>query len=144
MGKNKKSNNKGPRRKRLKSEARLQSAKHWLTTYSGNNVTKGYKNWFGVSWQCAIIELKRLGVKLDQQYIDQVLKSASDLIIARQKQKIAKQKKQQELDDLLCDSDEEYYYIAGYTSGGFPYGVKWEELTQEEQNYFRNDSHKIH
>ena len=107
-------------------------------------MTKGYKNWFGVSWQCAIIELKILGVKLDQQYIDQVLKSASDLIIARQKQKIAKQKKQQELDDLLCDSDEEYYYIAGYTSGGFPYGVKWEELTQEEQNYFRNDSHKIH
>ncbi len=28
-------------------------------------------------------------------------------------------------------SDEHFVYIAGYTEGGFPYGVTWEELEQE-------------
>ncbi len=26
------------------------------------------------------------------------------------------------------DSDDLFYYIAGYTSGGAPYGVTWEEM----------------
>lgn len=60
---NKKSN-KGPRRKRMKQEARLQSAKHWLATYSGNNILKSYKKWFGVDWQSALIELRMLGCKI--------------------------------------------------------------------------------
>ncbi|WP_298273485.1 hypothetical protein [Geobacter sp.] len=32
-------------------------------------------------------------------------------------------------EELLClpDSDEQFAYIAGYTEGGFPYGITWEE-----------------
>lgn len=26
------------------------------------------------------------------------------------------------------DQDETFYYIAGYTSGGAPYGITWEEM----------------
>lgn len=26
------------------------------------------------------------------------------------------------------DKDDTFYYIAGYTSGGAPYGVTWEEM----------------
>lgn len=121
----------------MKRGARLQSAKQWLAVYSGNNVLKSYKNWFGVDWQCAIVELKTLGAKLDQKYIEQVLKSTEQRTISRQQQKIAKQKKQQEVNDILHHFDDEYY-IAGYTSWGFLYGGKWAELTKEEQDYLRD------
>jgi|GEM_PF-2705759 hypothetical protein len=29
------------------------------------------------------------------------------------------------------DQDEYFYYIAGYTSGGAPYGITWEEARAE-------------
>lgn len=29
------------------------------------------------------------------------------------------------------DQDDTFYYIAGYTSGGAPYGVTWEEMGLE-------------
>jgi len=29
------------------------------------------------------------------------------------------------------DCDETFYFIAGYTSGGFPYGVTWEQLDKD-------------
>ncbi len=39
--------------------------------------------------------------------------------------------KQNELQDCFSDSDETFYYIAGYTSGGAPYGVTWDEMGLE-------------
>ena len=30
--------------------------------------------------------------------------------------------------DISCDSDETFAFIAGYTSGGAPYGVTWGEM----------------
>ena len=30
------------------------------------------------------------------------------------------------------DSDECFAYIAGYTEGGFPYGITWEEMREIE------------
>lgn len=117
-------NNRTPRRKRMQRPARLQSAKHWIPTYGGGNIVKGYKNWFGVDLVCAIKELRMLGVKLDEQYVLQALKGHENAIADRQKKKAAKK---QALDDLPFDSDEHYYFIAGYTSGGFAYGITWEE-----------------
>lgn len=29
------------------------------------------------------------------------------------------------------ESDEYYYYIVGYTSGGAPYGITWEEAYEQ-------------
>jgi len=118
-------NNRTPRRKRMQRPGRLQSAKHWISTYSGGNIVKGYKKWFAVDLVCAIKELRMLGVKLDEQYVLQALNGHEHAIADRQKKKVAK--KQELLDDLLFDSDEHYYFIAGYTSGGFPYGITWEE-----------------
>ena len=103
--------------------SRLQAAAHWIPTYSGGNIVQGYKKWFAVDLVCAIKELRMLGVKLDEKYVLQVLKSLEQEILSRQKKKA----KKQELDDLLSDSDENFCYIAGYTSWGFPYGTTWEE-----------------
>jgi hypothetical protein len=30
------------------------------------------------------------------------------------------------------DSDEHFAYIAGYTEGGFPYGITWKEMREKE------------
>ena len=69
----KKKTSRTPRRKRMKRQNRLQAAKHWIPTYNGKNIIKGYRNWFGVDLLCAIQELKMLGVKLDGQYVHQAL-----------------------------------------------------------------------
>ena len=42
-------------------------------------------------------------------------------------------KKKRNIDDFQIEQDENFSYIAGYTSGGFPYGNPWEE-TDDEQN----------
>ncbi len=55
--------------------ARLQSARTWLTTYSGKNIAAGYRRHFAVDWVCAFRELEMLGVKIDSAYKDQILKS---------------------------------------------------------------------
>lgn len=37
------------------------------------------------------------------------------------------------------DSDDEFYYIAGYTPGGAPYGITWEQAKEaEEQGNFES------
>ena len=37
-----------PGRKRFNRQQRLQSAKHWLPTYKGSNIAKGYRDHFGI------------------------------------------------------------------------------------------------
>ncbi len=78
--------NDGPRRLLMNRAARLESAKHWLPTYEGRDVVKGYRKWYGVSTVCAIIELRQLGVKIDEQRLIQATCSIprnSGLLIER-------------------------------------------------------------
>ena len=42
-----------------------------------------------------------------------------------------KKKQQAENDVFYADCDETFAFIAGYTSGGMPYGTTWEELGWE-------------
>ena len=106
----------------MQRPSRLQAATHWIPTYNGGNIIKGYKKWFGVDLVCAINELRMLGVKLDEQYVLQALNSKVQEIANIQK-KLAEKK--QEL-DVPFDSDDHYYFIAGYTRGGCPYGITWD------------------
>ncbi|WP_240763207.1 hypothetical protein [Paenibacillus thalictri] len=39
----------------------------------------------------------------------------------------------------LLEQDENFYFIAGYTDGGFPYGITWEEYEAEQ----RRESTKV-
>ncbi|RKJ37963.1 hypothetical protein D7X94_17920 [Acutalibacter sp. 1XD8-33] len=45
---------------------------------------------------------------------------------ARKKARLAVQEQQS-----LPEQDDRFFYIAGYTSGGAPYGVTWEEMGLE-------------
>jgi hypothetical protein len=119
-------------KKTLKRAARLQSSKSWISDYSGKNLVRGYRKRYGVTLLCAAKELKMLGIEVSDQYISQ-LKVAEENV---RKQNIIKKRLKEEkgLRDLYPDSVGTYYYIAGYTSGGAPFGVTWEEMGMTPYN----------
>ncbi len=131
--------NLGPRRKRMKRPQRLQSAKHRIPTYSGKNIIKGYRNWFGVDFSCAVQELRMLDAKLNEAYVSKILENKKREIEAK-KRKLEKEQEQKILENW-CNSDDNFYYIAGYTSGGFPYGLTWEEA--QERGLLEQDKLEI-
>jgi len=113
-----------PRRKRMKRSARLQSAPHWLPTYTGKNIVRGYAKWFGVDLLCAVRELQLLGVEVAPAYV-QALR-ACWLDAARCK--TAEPKADTIPEGYGIEWDDNYGFIAGFTSGGAPFGLSWEEL----------------
>lgn len=130
MAKKKKKNRcLGPRAKRMKQTGRLQSAKSWLSKFTGANIIKGYRKHFGVDYLCAIRELELLGFSLNQEYITQLKQSIKAHSQAKMRKKL---KKQEKLTNY--DSDEHFCYIVGYTEGGAAYGLPWESehLLQED------------
>jgi hypothetical protein len=49
----------------------------------------------------------------------------------RRKERNVKKLKHLENKTVLLEQDENFYYIAGYTSGGAPYGITWEQAAEE-------------
>ena len=47
--------------------------------------------------------------------------------MASKGRKRTSKKRNHEFDDII-ESDETFAFIAGYSSGGFPYGVTWGEM----------------
>ena len=41
--------------------------------------------------------------------------------------KKSKRRKKQNIQDFEIEQDENFRFIVGYTSGGFPYGIPWEK-----------------
>ena len=125
MSKKKKNGSLPPRRKRMRRQARLDSARQWLAGYSGKNIVRGYRKRYGVDWLCAVRELRQLGVEVDPQYVAQ-------LEITVEQRRLERQRRQQQregdgVEEQAIDSDDTFAYIAGYTSGGAPYGLTWEQ-----------------
>ncbi|QTL98954.1 hypothetical protein GM661_13790 [Iocasia frigidifontis] len=114
-----------PRRKRYNRKQRLTVAENWVPTYEGKNIVKGYSKWFGVDKVCAIAELELLGYEIDPKYKVQILKQY------KAKSKAGKKKKREEKSELAPWQDSNFYFIAGYTSGGAPYGITWEEYEKD-------------
>jgi hypothetical protein len=107
-----------PRRKRMNRADRLQSAKKWLASFTGKNVVRGYAKWFGVDLLCAAKELQLLGVPIDPVYLKRLETTVSN----RRRQT---PQPPRDLQQDFGESDEHFSFIAGYTSGGMPYGVPW-------------------
>jgi len=110
-----------PSEKGLNQGQRLQSAKRWLETYCGQRIVKGYSNRYGVDLMCAIRELQLLGLNIEPAYIKNVQ-------TATQSQKKRKHHPAQLRVESEESSDSTLYFTAGYTSGGAPYGLTWEEM----------------
>jgi hypothetical protein len=122
---------KGPRRLRMTRAGRLQSARatNWVAKYQGQNIVRGYRKWFGVDLLCAIAELRLLGVPVDQGYEARVRRTVDDL--ARQRKAKKRRGAAVDLEPWAADSDDTFAYIAGYTPGGVPFGVTWEETDSD-------------
>jgi hypothetical protein len=114
--------------------ARLESAKHWLPTYKGCDVVKGYRKWYGVSTVCAITELRQLGIKVDVQRLIQAKRTEESTALQRAKKRQERAEKRVEEETPLVEFDENFAYIAGYTNWGFPYGTV-EELEAEDDAF---------
>jgi hypothetical protein len=99
-----------------------------MQTYQGNNIIKGYRKYFGTSALCAALELQMLGCDIPE---DQIQKIREDEYKRHQMEQERKRKKTMLQIPLTNEQDpwsnENYAFIAGYTSAGFPYGVTWEE-----------------
>ena len=111
-------------KEKMKRTQRLKSAQSWLQTYDGEpkKIVKAYRKKYGVDWPTAFLELEMLGLEIDPSYKEQVL-----LTIQRQAE-IKKQKKAEKEREIRgYDQDDHFAMIIGYTSGGAPYGVTWEE-----------------
>lgn len=53
---------------------------------------------------------------------------------SKSKVKKSKRKKKQKVyEDNSFESDDTFAFIAGYTSGGAPYGITWEEMEEIER-----------
>ena len=119
------------RRKRFNRRQRLDSAKNWIPDFEGGNIAKAYRKHYGIDWVSAFIELEILGVKIDPTYKEKVLESVRAQAATKRQKRL---QKDVEKDELPFDQDENFAYIVGYTSGGFPYGVTWEEWEKMESS----------
>ena len=90
LGRRRKRKHLGPRCKRMKRPARLQSAVSWLKQYSGKNVLRGYCKHYDVDWRCAATELKQLGVHLHPDYLKRREITEQQLAISQKKRREAR------------------------------------------------------
>jgi hypothetical protein len=133
-----------PRVKRMKQASRLESAKHWLPTYTGKSIIKGYRKHYGVNVASAIHELRLLGITLSEHKTIQAATGERQRQLANQARKNKRLEKEQQEEEQLeasryWESDETYAYIAGNTNWGFPYGITWEEMERiaDEESLFK-------
>ena len=113
------------RRERLK-EARTWFHEQGFTDDS--HIVKAYRKQFSVDKDCAMRELCLLGVlSPEKQKIYQVQLKAKEQKWAEKKEaRAARASVKTDVSDSPFQ-DENFYFIAGYTPGGVPYGIAWEE-----------------
>ena len=112
-----------------KKESRIARARIWLPTYEGKKVVRAYRKKFSVDIICAVRELQEIGYEFKPGYVDSLLKSEA----ARIKRLKAKKEEKRLAEEQNDEQDDTFYYIAGYTSGGVPFGLTWEEMELEPE-----------
>ena len=125
-------------KKAMKFAERKAKAEKWVAGYDGTpyggDIIKAYRKKFAVDRMKAVAELQMLGVSLTKEQIDRekaAVKAYQDIQRAKKakRKRLREQKRmQKDIPVFHEDQDETFYYIAGYTSGGAPYGGTWEEM----------------
>ena len=118
-----------------RKESRIARARNWLPTFEGTKVVRAYRKKFCVDTVCAIRELQEIGYEFKPGYVDTLLKLEAarieQLKAKKAEKRLAEEKRiTEEHDDW---QDDTFYYIAGYTSGGAPFGLTWEEMELEPE-----------
>ena len=66
---------------------------------------------------------------IEQRLAEKGFRSNTEIVFYFQKPHRKKKKKQ--VFEPLVEQNDDFFFIAGYTSGGAPYGVTWEEMGLE-------------
>ena len=115
-------------KKLTKSERRaerLREGQQWAASYAGSHIVRDYGRRFKVDYLCALDDLGKIGVLSPEKL--EIMKQAE--LQRREKRRQERERKQlQAFYDSFPVSDDRFYCIVGYTSGGAPYGVTWEEM----------------
>lgn len=114
--------------KTARRETRLRKARQWVLTYTGSHIVRDYRKRFHLDTTCAIADMEAIGALSPEKLAN--LKRSEEIRIQK-KQEARREKEDQATADRWADSDDTFFYIAGYTSGGAPYGVTWEEMGLE-------------
>lgn len=125
-------------KKKMPLEVRLEKAKKWLANYSGEDILKAYRKKFATDRMQTIHELQLLGVTVTDEQIARE-KRAVEAYMQQQKAKKARRRARraerkaakESVSLFHTDQDDNFFFIAGYTSGGAPYGVTWEQMGLE-------------
>ena len=80
----------------------------------------------GPPYSTAAKDLQELGVNYTQEQLDQIKQAEEQRLRQRKMEREAKEREQ--LAERYEDCDGRFAFIAGYTDGGAPYGVMWEEV----------------
>lgn len=104
-------------------QERLKTARQWYEDQhftEDSHIVKAYRKRFNVDKTCAMRELCMLGVLSPQKQAayEQQLKAKAE---KRRARRVAREQA------APPEQDNYFYYIAGYTPGGAPYGITWEE-----------------
>lgn len=108
----------------MKRDIRLKHGALWVHGYLGQHIVRDYRKNFKLDPSATLFDLHELGVLDDAKYIQ--MQNAEDKRLNALKGK----KKSQEV-DIWEHSDDRFFFIAGYTSGGAAYGITWEEMDLE-------------
>ncbi len=111
-----------PRCWRMTRSGRLQSARHWIPTYPGKDIVRGYAKHYKTSLLCAGLELQMLGAGISAERIAQLRQDEIRRADANRKRREERLRK---LSGPTDDYDDTFAYIVGSTPGGVPYGVTW-------------------
>ncbi len=113
-------------------EQRLSEARKWFSEQEftdDSHIVKAYRTKFNVDRACAMKELCMLHV-LSPEKEASYNKHLEAKRSKKQQRKLAKQNRV-EMEFFNLDQDDNFYFIAGYTSGGAPYGVTWEQARRD-------------
>ena len=141
MGRNrKKRKSTPPKRWSFNRTQRLAVGKGWIQKYDGQHIVRGYTKRYKVDLLCAIAELRMLGVEISETYEQAVRQTVERNIEAK---RLKKEQKAEE--DYLSEFiDDGFAFVVGYTSGGAPYGLTHEEMSDiDAEDWFPGDDTQV-
>lgn len=135
--------NKGKLNKEERKRRRLQKGKQWLLTYQGTpkHMVKHYRERFHVDSMTAVKDLQELGVNYTQEQLDNIKWAEDERLKQRRLEK--EKKKREKYETIYEDCDDRFAFIAGYTSGGAPYGTTWEEIGIDPELLFEEKVERL-
>ena len=142
---------------------RLKSVKNWLAEYDGNNLVEDYRARVNVNRLCALLDLEWGGYPIDHEELESLRKEQQENAKEVKKQKKEERHKQKEMEkqrlkqfreeqthrrqweleqEIMREEhwmndnpqNEVFYFIAGYTSADYPYGITWYQYYKELQH----------